>query len=462
MIGGKYAVAKGEPLVLLMSQSHKDPEVFGDDADEFKPDRMSDENFARLNKEFPNCWKSFGNGKRACIGRPFAWQEAVLAMAMLFQNFEFTLDDPSYTLEINETLTLKPENFNMRARLRHGMSATELERRLLGRSGGHEGIASSTKPAASKKSAAKTGKPLALFYGSNSGTCEAMAQQVAADAAAHGYSASVKPLDDASGNLPKDRPVVIITASYEGQPPSNAEEFVSWIESLKAQELEGVSYSVFGCGHRDWSDTFHRIPLLVDRVLEERGAKRLVGMTGSDAANGDMFSDFEAWEDEKLWPALAEKYGAAEPSDAVPAQRMMVEVSVPRKATLRQQVEEAVVVAERTLTAPSAPVKKHIEIRLPKGMTYRAGDYLAVLPLNPKETVSRVMRRFQLAWDASLRIDSDQPVTMPVATSVSASDVLSSYVELSQPATKRVSHPFHSLRICHQMVADPMNRTFRL
>ena len=59
---------------------------------------MLNEHFGRLSKGFPDCWKPFGNGMRACIGGPFAWQEAVIAVAVLLQNFDFELADPSYRL----------------------------------------------------------------------------------------------------------------------------------------------------------------------------------------------------------------------------------------------------------------------------------------------------------------------------------------------------------------------------
>nr|WVH32641.1 cytochrome P450 [Trichoderma asperellum] len=434
LIGGKYLVHKGEPITCLLAKSHLDPLVYGEDANEFKPERMLDAEFARLQAAFPNSWKPFGNGKRGCIGRGFALQEATLAVAMLFQNFNFTLDDPNYQLEIVASLTIRPKDFFMRASLRHGMTATELERKL-----GGKGAAGEHHADAKAAGGATQGsqKPLAVYYGSNSGTCEALAQRVATDALSHGFKVTdLAPLDFANQNLPKDRPVVIVTASYEGQPPSNAAHFVSWIESLKGNELEGVSYAVFGCGHHDWVQTFHRIPKLVDSTLEERGATRLVPLATTDAADRDMFSDFEAWEDESLWPALKEKYGAAADSTEGVGGGLVVDVSLPRKSTLRQDVEEAIVTSAKTLTA-SGPAKNHIEVQLPTGMTYRSGDYLAVLPFNPKDTVSRVFRRFKLSWDAVLTIHSDGPTTLPTDTPISANDVLRAYVELSQPATKR-------------------------
>ncbi|KND90461.1 Bifunctional P450/NADPH-P450 reductase [Tolypocladium ophioglossoides CBS 100239] len=434
LLAGKYLVRKGEPITALLARAHLDPVVYGEDANEFKPERMLEDSFARLSKEFPNCWKPFGNGKRACIGRPFAWQEAVIAIAMLFQNFNFSLDDPNYNLEVQETLTIKPKDFFMRASLRHGMTPTELEHHLAGKGVGEHHHEMSRK--ASSHMSNTQEKPLAVFYGSNSGTCEALAQRVAADASRHGFRATtVAPLDAANQKIPKDRPVVIITASYEGQPPSNAALFVAWMESLKGKEMEDLSYAVFGCGHHDWVQTFHRIPKLVDSKLHELGGKRIVPLATTDAAERDMFSDFETWEDESLWPALHGMYGTEDSSDGG-NDGLNVEVSLPRKTTLRQDVEEAQVVAAKTLTE-SGSVKKHIEIQLPTGMTYRAGDYLAVLPFNPKQTVARVFRRFGLSWDATLKITSDRLTTLPTDTAISAADVLSAYVELSQPATKR-------------------------
>lgn len=440
----------------LLARAHLDPAVYGEDARDFKPERMLEEGFARLNEEFPNCWKPFGNGKRACIGRPFAWQEAVLVMAMLFQNFNFSLGDPTYRLEIQETLTIKPKDFFMKASLRHGMTPTELEQQLAGKATAtdrHRGP--SGQSVAHMKST--RAKPLAIFYGSNSGTCEAMAQRVAADAAQHGFRATtVAPLDAASKNMPKDRPVIIVTASYEGQPPSNAALFVSWIERLKGKEMEGVSYAVFGCGHHEWVQTFHRIPQLVDSTLHQLGGNRIAPLGTTDAGEGDMFSDFETWEDDSLWPTLQEMYGTEDCRDGGD-DGLDVEISLPRKAKLRHDVDEAAVVSARTLAASSS-VKNHIEIQLPTGKTYRAGDYLAVLPFNPKRTVSRVFRRFGLSWDATLTISSNRPTTLPTDAPISASDVLSAYVELGQPATKRVRRA-HCLGRWQAVKADGAGRT---
>lgn len=250
VIGGKYPVKPGEQLVAFIPLSQRDPFVFGPTADDFEPERMLDENFDRIQKEFPNSWSPFGTGMRACIGRPFAWQEMLLAYAVLLQNFNFIMDNPAYTLRISETLTIKPKDFKIRAIPRNGISPSQMEARL---AGGYVGPGTLTpdkvaKAESNTNGTGSTGRKLAIYYGSNAGTCEFMAQKAASDAAAHGFDASIDRLDAAKESLPRDVPVLIITASYEGQPPDNAGHFVQWIENLGEGDLKGVKYAVFGCG----------------------------------------------------------------------------------------------------------------------------------------------------------------------------------------------------------------------
>ncbi|KAJ3453877.1 hypothetical protein MRS44_018509 [Fusarium solani] len=379
LLAGKYPISKDETILNLLAKSHLDPSVYGDDADQFIPGRMLDAKFEQRGKGFPNSWKPFGNGMRACIGRPFAWQEALLVAAMLLQNFNFVLVPP---LECRLAGISEPESHAAaKFGLSNGSGATE------------------------------KGMPLTILYGSNSGTCESPAQRVASDAASHGfYATKVDCLDNANGNLPTDQPVVIITASYEDQPPENAGHFVTWIEGIKGTEspFKDVSYSY--------------------------------------VSSGEVFAEFETWEDEILWPSLEEKYhpetkrATTSVSKAKP-RGFDVTVPNPRKTTLRQDVKEAVVVNIKLLTKgvsyESHGIKKHLEIKPPEGMTYKSGDYLAVLPINPKQSVYRALRCFKLARDVHLSITTDQPTPLPVNESTPAYGILSSYVELSQPTTKR-------------------------
>ncbi|KZT53967.1 cytochrome P450 [Calocera cornea HHB12733] len=117
VIAGKYEVKKGTFCAIDIAGLHRDPTVWGTDAEEFRPERMSTENFEKLPV---NCWKPFGSGVRACIGRPLAWQESIMMLATLFQHFDIKFDDPTYKLHIKQTLTTKPDGFRIHAIPRKG------------------------------------------------------------------------------------------------------------------------------------------------------------------------------------------------------------------------------------------------------------------------------------------------------------------------------------------------------
>ncbi|TVY56947.1 Bifunctional cytochrome P450/NADPH--P450 reductase [Lachnellula cervina] len=435
-----YKVESADRIFVLLGKSQRDPAVYGEDAAEFKPERMLDEDFNTLPD---GAWKPFGNGVRACIGRPFAWQEALLVAAITLQHFDLRLDDPSYELRIKQTLTIKPKDLYVRTTLRDGIDATSLDHQLHGTTPNtkEKVLPQSSVPPAKGKHA-----PMTVLYGSNTGTCLALAQRLSSDALARGFDAEVLDMDSAVENLPRNQPVVIITPSYEGQPPDNAERFMTWLGQRKKEDLVGVKFAVFGCGHKDWARTFHLIPKLADELMAGSGGQRIVPMGLSDLTEGNVFGDFEDWEEEVLWPKLTlDETDISQLS--VPVSAIAAEISTnARASTLRHDLVVGTVNETRILTAEGESVKQHMEIQLPSDSNYECGDYLAILPLNSEKNVKRTMTRFGLPWDAIITIkgNGSGPSAIPNNTPLSIYDVLKSYVELSQPATKG------SLKICAQ------------
>ena len=177
----------------------------------------------------------------------------MLVMAMVLQNFDVKLDDPNYTMKIKQNLTIKPDDLYIRVALRRNVDATSLDN-LLHASGPPKGtkdmvIQSKANDNTTPHSTTSSARSMTVLFGSNTGTCQAFAQRLASEAAGHGFKADVKALDSATESLPRGGPVIIITSSYEGQPPDNAARFIEWLQSCGENSLRGVEYTVFGCGH---------------------------------------------------------------------------------------------------------------------------------------------------------------------------------------------------------------------
>ena len=94
---------------MILPMMQRDTSVWGDNADEFDPDRFLPENSRGRQ---PHSYKPFGTGERSCIGRQFALHEAILVLARMLHRYDIA-GDPDYELEIVERLTLMPTGFTL-------------------------------------------------------------------------------------------------------------------------------------------------------------------------------------------------------------------------------------------------------------------------------------------------------------------------------------------------------------
>ena len=249
-----------------------------------------------------------------------------------------------------------------------------------------------------------------------------------------GVEAQILSLDSATENMSKNAANVIITSSYEGQPPDNAKKFVSWLDKLKdSKTLNGVRYSVMGVGNSDWATTFHRIPKLINERLRELGAEAITD-AGYTNVKADLVGPFDDWSE-----ALLKSLSGADASEA--DDKPSINVSVERVQVAKDLGDEkmgiGIVMKNEQLADSSTGLeKKHMEVRLPEGMTYQSGDYLVIQPRNPDEAVQRVLRYFDLDEQDRVKVEGSRKKFLP--SEPTPVDVfLRDHVELGSPVTKR-------------------------
>lgn len=436
VIGGKYAVRKGESLQVLIPALHRD-RAWGDNVELFDPDRFSPE---QEETRPVHLFKPFGNGERACIGRQFALHEATLVLALVVHRYRL-IDHTNYQLKIKSSLTIKPDEFTLNL-ARRGSN----ERRLPAT------VAAGSSPVDQARPAARrgTGTALTVLHGSNLGTCAGIARDLAAEGDEYGFTPAIASLNDAVDTLTSAQgPVVIVAASYNGRPTDDAADFVSWLEELEPGSLDGVRYAVLGVGDRNWAATYQRIPTLIDERLTAAGATSLLGRGAADAA-GDFAGTVDRWTGD-LWTALLEKYGtgantASEPAGEPDTFHGLYELqdapeSVTGPLADRHGVQPMEVIAAYELADTGHPLgrsKRFLKLRLPDGVTYRTGDHLAVLPRNPDALVQRTADRFGLDLDRTVRLRARRRSrnALPVDRPLTLRRLLTDFVELQDAATQ--------------------------
>src|SRR5258706_10070842 len=188
VLAGKYQLEKGLTCTVLIPMLHRDPAVWGEDVAVFNPDRFTPEREAELPS---NAYKPFGNGVRACIGRQFALQEATLALGLILHRFKL-FDHRKYSLEVRESLTIKPTNLFVRVQPRPSTTAAGHTATMV------ELVRPPAAPVPAPLMAAGPAHqtPLLVLFGSNMGTAEGIAQQGGAAAQGLSFAGQAAPLDD--------------------------------------------------------------------------------------------------------------------------------------------------------------------------------------------------------------------------------------------------------------------------
>jgi len=244
---------------------------------------------------------------------------------------------------------------------------------------------------------------LHVLIGTQTGTAETVADDLARAASGFGIAATVAGLDEIEiDRLPSLGHLVVITSTYgEGEMPDNAELFWDALQATTAPRLDGLRFSVLALGDSSY-DGFCKAGKLIDTRLEQLGAERLVTRVDCDV---DYEESAAAWTAETLavFGALAPEDGsAAAPVPAAPAPTK--KPGRTRSPWTRKTPFGATLAVNRVLSGPASSKEiRHYEFDLAdSGIEYAAGDALGVMPTNDPALVAAIIAELDATADEAV------------------------------------------------------------
>lgn len=118
--------------------------------------------------------------------------------------------------------------------------------------------------------------------------------------------------------------------------------------------------------------------------MQMKGAAALAPRGVADVTEGNILSDFDAWQADHLWPGISRVYATSTISTT--AQDLLDITQLPAQAAKdNAHAFDAEVVEVKALTASEDRPKYHMELQIPGDIQYKVGDYLEIYPQNSPE-----------------------------------------------------------------------------
>jgi sulfite reductase (NADPH) flavoprotein alpha-component len=216
-------------------------------------------------------------------------------------------------------------------------------------------------------------KPL-IIYGTETGNSKKVASQLLANFKKNKIQAkSVDVFQFDASKLEKETLVLFVMSTQgEGEFPQNA---VAFYENLKAADvnLNKVSYAVLGLGDTSYP-LFCNAGVLLDEVLTEKGAQRLLPLVKADVDFAETVS---------LWESDLQKVFQNQGSSEVVSKTT---ATASTKKNYTGRISHKVVLNDKG----SNKETYHIEIESDDVIAYEPGDALGVFPKNKESEIKAI------------------------------------------------------------------------
>jgi sulfite reductase (NADPH) flavoprotein alpha-component len=231
-------------------------------------------------------------------------------------------------------------------------------------------------------------KPL-IVYGTETGNSKKVASQIQATFKKNKIQA--KSVDVAQFDLTKlqkeTHVLFVVSTQGEGEFPQNA---VGFYEAVKAfnGKLDKLSFAVFGLGDSSYP-LFCNAGVLLDEVLAEKGAKRLLPLVKADV---DYASLIPTWESD------LQNTFHTNGTTATSVVKTAV-ASSSHKQNFTGQITHKIVLNDRG----SNKETYHLEITPNEEVTYEPGDALGLIPKNNETELLAIANHFGISDIAQLQ-----------------------------------------------------------
>ena len=287
-----------------------------------------------------------------------------------------------------------------------------------------------------------------VYFGTETGNCEALAKQTAKLLQARGFESEAINLNKiASSALTNETYALLIVSTFgDGDPPDSAKIFYHELHAAEHPRLPQLQYSVLALGDKNY-ERFCQCGKDIDARLEALGGHRIYQRVDCDV---DYEAAADAWRNGVVTvleaatrnPVTASGEAPTPPPNkpAPPKSAVTIETVYDRKHPFLARVT-----ANRLLTGTgSAKETRHFEISLQgSNLSYTAGDALGVVPCNCPELVEQILH--------ALNCDGEEAVPAPDGNEVPLHKALLEFYEITKI-------PSGLLRCIADRSADPTLR----
>lgn len=442
---GPWQIKEGARMIVVIKELHRNKDYWGENADEFDPSRFLPDSPNAQTHDY--AWLPFSSGPRGCIGMQFSLIEARIILARMVQRFTFRLHKDADVKDKFRTF-VKLSGVYVTAHEVKKNALPSVRSPII-----KPKITTAPHPVAEVDVQgiieSHNGK-LDIYYGSNTGTCEDLAHRLCNDSKQLGFDTTISPLDvAASKGFETDRLALIVTSTYNGQPPDNAKKFAEYCKEIEPKSLSGVNVAIIGVGNSNWK-SFQAFPSFIETALRSAGAQILCKRGVADEEK-DIQGDIDSWIDSEFWPLALESIGIDPIIKGVKTDRscddplgLVITDSDELSSHLLRSPENvfATVMSTYELQSPgSGRSTRHVEFKLPTQMQYSAGDHLAVFPENHPELVLRfgsLISEHDLGRVVTVTTTSNNDKALrhlPLGIPTKVSDLLGRHVDLQAPIT---------------------------